>query len=369
LQEVPVVPERQWPGYIPDSGQFTLAEIGRNDLRLDQSNQFKVSLKLRSIPDFAFAAYPARIALRLSVDPAFITRNSQLEVSLNGKPQRRWGLKGNPNGSPVTADIQVPGSMFRAENNLSVAITPIEDRSAAAVLLASSRLQLQHDISVTLPDLGLLRHGLYPLSIRGDLSETVLLMPRNISAAAYSMALAAAAEFGRVAPGPNLFPRLKRLADLSADDKASSHFVYLRSAPGDETAESITNTWPMPTGGIASGQMVQEIISPWNSRRVVLLVDASGHSSPAEFVRSVLGEGRLDRLSGDVVYLNRGELLAYSVSSKKVLATTFYTRRLQAWLGGAWYRVPIVAGLLSLLLYFLSLTGIRYYRRQTHLNP
>lgn len=348
----------QWPGFIPPGGSFTLRDLRYNDFPIGPGNFFVASIPLRASPDFRFTGYPMEMVLYLKAASALGSGRGRIVVMLNGQSLGSWAINEVLAGTEGTLKIQFPGERLATNNLLQVVVEG--EPAPALMLLASSRFAFPQDFSVTLPDLSLLQHALYPLSIKADLSDTILLVPSTATAESFAMTIAVAAQLGRLAPGTTLAPRVRKMEEVTSGERTSSHFVFLRSSAQDETPDVLFRGWP--ANAASSRPSLQEVVSPWNQKRVILLIDASREKSPETLIERVFQPEVLTKLAGDTVVLNRGQIRWQRMSPVVYHREIAWINHVQAWLGATWYGIPLIVITVSVMMAAGWRLGLHHYR-------
>jgi hypothetical protein len=80
---------RHWPGFIPATDRFSLADLGFRSLRFASTDDFSLSVPLNSAPDVVFLRYGPEVVLSVQCEPAVYEANPELVLELNGTTIRR----------------------------------------------------------------------------------------------------------------------------------------------------------------------------------------------------------------------------------------------------------------------------------------
>ncbi|MGH7306650.1 MAG: cellulose biosynthesis cyclic di-GMP-binding regulatory protein BcsB, partial [Candidatus Rokuibacteriota bacterium] len=221
-----------------------------------------------------------------------------------------------------------------------------------------------------LPDLGLLQFELYPLGLRGDLSDVVVVVPDEPGEEILPALLELAVAFARLAPAPHLAFRVRRLAELTRDELAESHLMILAPERRRDPLAQLLPGW-MPPGRRASVDghaIVRELASPWNPQKYVVIIGAA----PGRLQRAVsvaLSEPGLSQLRGDVAYLSDGRLETLTLGPRRRVGERSYLIFVEAWLRAHWLALPIILITVSALLFVGVRLGLRRYRRDAEWIP
>jgi hypothetical protein len=204
-----------------------------------------------------------------------------------------------------------------------------------------------------------LRAGLFPLGLRSDLSDTVILLPDKGGEEAIPALLDLATRLGRLQPADRLLFKVCRTSELRADEKSSSNLISLEV--GD---------LPRSSAARGANAVLQESISPWNSQKYVLKLVATSPSGLRSAVRTLFGDGTLNELRGDTAYVYPDRLAYFTVNPSQTIEEYSYLTHLQLWLKENWIALPVILALVSGLLFIaLRLILIQYKNHKDVLAP
>jgi hypothetical protein len=206
------MPERdQVPRPAPPSLTFSLADLGIADqtVRGTYANAVTIALSLEADSQF----YPDSASLRLDyaygaqLDP----EQSSLEVLLNGVTLRSVALDKAGGDPDAHLDLTLRHSLMSPSSEVTVLFHLVSadsrtcilqrNRQLWATVFETSRFEIDRIHIAELPDLSLLRHGLWPLGPALDRDGVAILLPDNPSWDNASAAFLAAVALGRVSSG------------------------------------------------------------------------------------------------------------------------------------------------------------------------
>jgi len=365
---------RDWPGFLPPRSFFSLADLGLDDLELTPRSDEPLLVALNTAPDARFLDYGNRMTLKFRVNHEAYVGSARLIVQVNdvtvAEPFARE-IFGRAVGSvPVT----IPTRLLKPRNILRIAWKGAPESAAqnrvVAWLLSSSEFYLPRYHETDLPDLGLLQFQLYPLGLRGDLSDVVVVVPDDPSEEVLPALLELAVAFARLAPAPHLAFRVRRLAELTRAELAEFHLVILAPERRRDPLAQLLPDWRPPARKTSvDGQpIVRALASPWSPQKYVLVIGAA----PGRLQRAVsiaFSEPGLSQLRGDVTYLGDTRLEAFTLGPRRRVTEYSYLIFIEAWLRAHWLALPIILITVSALLFVGVRLGLRRYRRRAEWAP
>ncbi len=222
---------REWEGFLPATGHFTLGQMGFEELKLDSQNNFSLSVPLRSTPDAQFLAYGHQMTLRFRFKSDVSLEKAKLDVALNGSNLGRFAASEFAAGSRPSIQLKIPASLLRRQNILTLRLDGMEgspSENAAAWLLPTSEFDLPRDYRSDLPDLQLLQDGLFPFGLKSDLSDTIVVVPDDSSGEVTAGLFQLAGLLGRLLPSDRFAFRVNREADFNMESARSAHVIRFR---------------------------------------------------------------------------------------------------------------------------------------------
>ncbi|HKC12228.1 MAG TPA: cellulose biosynthesis cyclic di-GMP-binding regulatory protein BcsB, partial [Vicinamibacteria bacterium] len=246
-----------------------------------------------------------------------------------------------------------PSERLRLDNVLTVAWDGRSGASGPFVMLQpESELYFPREFGATLPDLALLRSSFYPLSLQGDLSDCVVLMPQDGGEDGFASLCELAALLGRLSPGDHLSFTVARAVEPQPR-RPNANLILLETARGGVTALlPLPDTRALPRRE-ALGRLpwIEARVAPWNPDKNVLRVRAASPALLRAAVRSLARPGFLERLSGDTAFLAAEGPLCFRLGPPRTFAEVSYLTRLEAWLRDNWLALPAILAVGSGLLF------------------
>jgi hypothetical protein len=358
-QDVQIVfqPRRQWRGFLPSDDHFTLAQMGLRELKFDSQNNFSLSVPIRATPDVEFLEYGHQTTLRFRFDADAGIEHTALNVDWNGSSLGRFDSNDFSAGSIVSVHLKIPGHLLRQQNVLKLTwhgLSGTQGRDTAAWLLPSSEFDLPRDYKSDLPDLGLLRSGLFPFSSRADLSDTIIVLPEDVASETTAALFEFAGLLGRLVPGDRFAFRVKRANEVDAQTRDSSNIIAFRidESPKDSRAKKALAT-------------VQESVS--NADRSRLNITSSSPAGLRAAIGTIFSEAVLNRLNGDTAYIYAEGPSSFKTTPVRQVSEYSYSTHLQAWLRENWIALPLILTMVSCLLFVgVRLALVQYKNRNLH---
>ncbi len=301
IQEASTPGVHQWPGYLPEQNSFKLQEIKQvngeatSDVTVRGSGAPAIDIDFHALPDDRFLRGSA-MNLVYSYGPQMNPRTSAIEVLMDGVFIGGARLDSQSGESHKKLRVDLPANLIKPDSKLQVffRMNPKEpfdkqncisppDQQLTGTVHTDTSFDLKRETSVELPDLNLLKFG-YPFAAPQDLSATAIVVPQNPSDTDILTLLAFSERLGRLSRAdtikldvytPNSLPDAVRknnnLVGIGERDKFPFPEVFnqpngfnLSSAFLRVSDKNEVQT-PQDTQG-----MIKEIMSPWNSNRVVL---------------------------------------------------------------------------------------------------
>lgn len=364
----PSAKAREWPGFVPPRSSFTLADLDLGDLKITGERDSSLVVPLNATPDTHFFGYGTRMELKFKLNPEVYVGDARLLVQVNGVALADYVVKEEFRRSVGSVPVTIPAGVLKSRNVLSVTWkgpSPGATQGVVAWLLSSSEFYLPRYYETELPELGLLQFQLYPFSLKGDLSDVIVVPTGDFSEEAFSALLELSVAFARLAPARHLAFRVRRLSDLTAADRAQSHLVFLNPEDRRDPLTTLLPNWkPRPPMESFKGRpTIREMLSPWNSQRYLLIINAPSKRLLHQTVRDVFSESTLDRLGGDFAYLGGRQPDAFVVGPRHRMLDYSYQTFIAAWLRTHWLALPIILIAVSGLLFVGVRLALRHYSR------
>jgi hypothetical protein len=361
-QDVSIAPlsRREWKGFMPPDNHFTLAQMGFKELRFDSQNGFSLSLPMLATPDAQFLEYGHQMTLAFRFNSGVSIENTKLEVDLNGSMLGQMDAAEFPPGSRMSIRLKIPAHLLRQQNVLKMTWRGLDgtaDTESAAWLLPMSEFDLPRDYRSNLPDLRLLRFGLFPFGLRPDLSDAVIVLPPDSNDSS-GEAAAALFEFagllGRLVPAHRFAFGVKYQEELNPEVRNSSHIIAFR-----------IGELPKGTQSRRAVAAIQESVSPWNAERYLLSITSSSPAALRAAMKTVFSDATFKQLRDDTAYIYFDGVSTFKTASVQEIHQYSYFTHLQAWLRENWIALPVILTIVSCLLFAgLRLILVQYKSRK-----
>ncbi len=338
---------RAWQGFLPARASFQLHDLGEKNVPIAYPDGALISLD--ATPDAVFLPYAHQVILKLSLAAAYRDPKAEIAVQLNGEEIARFAVGERFRSGAASLPVSIPARLLRGSNLLKISWRGPAPAAAAdgtaGWVLGGSEFYLPRDYQAQLPDLSLLKSSFYPFSLRGDFSDVLLIVPARSDASTVAALLDVARAMARVAPSDPLAFRVKRGDDITQEDLSRNHLIVLDPGPPNRLpAELAQALRPLPAR-VALGRnlrLVREVISPWNSQRYVLLLEAESPAGLSDLAETAFSAERMAGLSGDTAVLEPAGARCFALGPQQSLREVSYNLALQAWLRVHWTALPLV---------------------------
>jgi cellulose synthase subunit len=347
---------RQWRGFVPPRNSFTLADLDLEDLAVTPERGFSLAVPLDATPDTRFFGYGHRMVLRLKLNPDLFVGDARLLVQVNDVTLADEAVKDRFRRSTGSLSLTIPPHILRPRSVLRLTwsgATYGATQGAVAWLLSTSEFYLPRYYETELPELGLLQSQLYPFSLKGDLSDVIVVLTGDPNDEVFSALIALSVGLARSAPDHPLTFRVRRLSDLSQTDRAESHLLFLNLEDRRDPLSAILPGWKPrpPAESFKSRPVIREMTSPWNRERYVLVISAPSGGQLPQAVGDLFLDANLGQLRGDVAYLGAGRPESFVVGPRHRILEYSYQTLIEAWLRTYWLAVPLILITVSGLLF------------------
>jgi cellulose synthase operon protein B len=320
IKETTTPGTRQWPRYLPEASSFKLSDLKTSvnneafkDVTVRGAGAPAVDIDFRALPDDRFTR-GSSMNLVYSYGPQLNPRTSVVQVFLDGNFIGGARLANESGESNKSLKVDLPANLVKPDSKLQVFFRMnareafdrqkcifAPDQQLTGTVHADTTFDLKRETSVQLPDLNLLKFG-YPFAAPQDLSRTAIVLPQNPSPTDMLTLLEFTERLGRLSKADSVkldvytqdnIPETVRKEDnlvaigtrdkFPLPDALKAPGFNLGQQFGRSSAQASVVT-PQDTQG-----MIKQVISPWNSERVVLALTAQTETG-LERVRQVLNQ-------------------------------------------------------------------------------
>lgn len=360
---------REWGGFPPPRARFSLSDMGLSPAPLTINSHAPLRIAIPALPDTRFLSHGHRIRLSLRRLPALLEQpEGGLEVSWNGLMLRRVSAAELPRQPEFTLEMALPVEALRRDNVLALAWKGASGAFTPLTLLPDgTQLYWPREYEARLPDLALLRSSLYPLSLRSDLSDVILVVPDTITEEIFELVCELSAWLGRTLPTDRIGLRVRQASTLTRGERSSSHLILLRTSRG---ADPFASALPDPRkagrdGSVTALPILQEAVSPWNEEKFVLSYRAASGSALLRGFRTLIQPRVLAQLKGDTAFVSSQGVACYTLGGRRVVREVSYFTRAEAYLLTHWLALPFIVALASVLLFVGVRLALEYRRGGT----
>jgi hypothetical protein len=216
------------------------------------------------------------------------------------------------------------------------------------MLQPESELSLPREFVAQVPDLALLRWSFYPISLRADLADTIVVPPVGAGEDGLAALCELSAILGQRLPADRLAFTVVPMAELGRQ-RAAVNLVLLETTQSPAMPElRLPDTRRLPGGeALQRLPLLEARVSPWNEQKHVLRLRAASPGLLRAAVRSLSRPAFLERLSGDTAFLAAEGPQCFKLATQRTLAEVSYLTRLDAWLRDNWIALPAILALVS----------------------
>lgn len=294
-------PYRAWDGFILKSGDdFAGLDLPTQTTR--GITALPIFYKLKMMPDLFL---PGKTMVKLHTKYSYASQldssQSKLEVLLNGKAIKSIPLDDKAGKSLSDLIVDIPAEEFHTYNDLEYRfhLYPekydmcrfVTDVHIWGTVHNTSYVEIPGEIKAPLPDVGLINDGGYPFTAYQDMSKTALVLPDSVSNTDLDVMLQLLTRLGRDSLShKGIELTTHHAASLPDDVKKDRNLIIIGQRDRnklfndvkDKASLLVDGTWntlqeeqktKVAQLNYTPGQgIVEELLSPWNSGRVALLV-------------------------------------------------------------------------------------------------
>jgi len=358
---------REWHGFIPPRSFFTLADLGLHNLKITSQRNDPLVVPLDATPDARFLGYGSRMVLKLRLNPDLYVGDARLLVQVNDVTLADTGIREKFGRSIGSLPVAIPSELLKPRNVLRIVWKGPADgvtQRGVAWLLPASEFYLPRYYEAELPDLGLLQSHLYPFSLKGDLSDVLVVVPDDLNEEMFSALVELSLGLARLAPAEYLAFRVRRLTDLSRANLSEFHLVFLNLEGRRDRLTALLPNWKATPRVESSGgrPTIREMASPWNLKRYILVISARSGRQLHQAVSAALSESNLAQLRGDFAYLGTNRPESFVLGPRRKTADYSHQVFIEAWLRAHWLALPVILITVSGLLSVGVRLGLHRYR-------
>ncbi|MFN7143146.1 MAG: cellulose biosynthesis cyclic di-GMP-binding regulatory protein BcsB, partial [Myxococcota bacterium] len=323
---------RRDPKPAPAAAEFSFAALGLQDQTVRGFYTPAVRVPITLEGDAALRPGDATALVRYGYAGGLDPRLSAMEIRLDGVAVKSVSLDEPTGETGATVRVPLPDALMTPSSVLEVAFTLFpkdyhaclytSDQTLWATVYADSTLSLPRDGVADLPDLGRLRHGLWPFTLDPTDGGVVAALPDRPGAADLGAGFLMAAALGRWSHVEEPSFELRTANGLDFDGIVDKHVIVLSSGGAHGLYDSLARTQALAlTRGPArevreagqramavtvpdSDAVVAEVLHPKNPDRAVLVLSGAKSLSLTELVERVADPKGLADLDGDVALLD-----------------------------------------------------------------
>ncbi len=308
VPDAPPPPPMRRPLPFGDRARVTLADLGQGDFTATGLYAAPLTVPIELEGDVLARPDGAEVEIRYAYGAGLDPALSTLEVRFGGIGLASVRLDRPEGEAEARVTVKVPARLVSPQNRMEIAfhLIPTEWDSCVATpaghlwgtVFADSNVAIERDHGADLPDLGLLRHRLFPFGGEGDVPVAIELGERA-DPADVAAALQMVANLGARSVAAD--PRVSILAGRSSRDGGARILLVRDDLPHPGWLALGGRSGGPRRGGVASVEAIQ----PADGHGVLVLTAPDG--AALRTLVSQLGHDRvLGRLGGSRVVVGEG---------------------------------------------------------------
>jgi len=389
----PKLPEKTKSTHIPiDRDTFTLEDIKYEDTTVRGFFAPAVTIDILMEPDAHPAIGKQKFKLVYSYGAQLQAQLSSLEIILNGVSIDSKNLNVPEGESHAELLIDLPVDLLQPHNTLQVKffLFPdnyficgrVSDRHLWATVHKESELTMPRNYYVYLPDLKLMRYEWYPYTVYQDLGNTTFVLGDSASEADYAALLILAAQLGRITESEGIYVKAYQLSKLPEEVKSSDHLIVVDSSAHSALSRKLVGdtrlfynddnkrvmmtleNGEMKTVEWKSGGLIEQIVSPFNPEKTVLLVRGQDAKQLELAVVALSDNTKLTQLENNLAFSYDTDEVKSAQTVKPALIGELPTaEETQTWIYlNFWRTALLIIGFVILL--YVAIMAIQYTRRR-----
>ncbi|NJN31229.1 MAG: cellulose biosynthesis cyclic di-GMP-binding regulatory protein BcsB [Synechococcales cyanobacterium RM1_1_8] len=394
---IPAPEPRAWPHHLPQEDSFILADLATadgtpfQDVTVRSISAPPIEIDFRALPDDHFLRGNA-LKLNYSYADGLNPRKSTVEVAIDDVTIAGQRLSGR-GGRNESFNVSLPENLIKPDSKLRVSfqLSPKDgeacgianDANLWATLHRDSSFKLSREISVDLPDLALTQVG-FPYAAPQDLSATSFVTAANPTENTIRTLLETSERLGRLSRSDADQVNAYLADNLPQEERDGDNLILIGSRDNFPLVEELKQKSTAGNRLVIDGQslkgkdgtviqsfpegrgIIQQIISPWNSERVVLALTGQADSDLALVEQMFEYDTWFLQLEGDTVLVSRNDETVSSLDPNayelKILQAN-KVRRLEnvgplskasRFLQERWLMLPVAVLTLCLMMYGIS---------------
>lgn len=291
------------------SVDLTFEELEYDTFQLLDSGSEQIDLYLpRHFVPYNDGSY---LDLAISYAPPETDTLTIINVTLNSTPLAATALS-QENSVQTNLRFSLQNTPLNAgRNELDISLDTgaecnAEKAQAAVVVYDSSLFHLEYSLAPHVPDLALYPVPFFERSF--EYEPIYFVLPQNIAATDLSAAATVAAGLGKLADGA--FPDHLQLASvldtqISLDIRNNYHLIVVGKKGANRFLERLDLPLPLDDPSLSDEQgVIQELVSPWNPRRMILVVTGGSDEALTKASQALNREAHLLDMQGAVAIVD-----------------------------------------------------------------
>ncbi len=389
----PPAKPRDWPGFVPDRTDFTLQDLGFTGETVRGYYSAPILIDVKMQPDAKPIEFRQRLNIHYAYSAELMMGMSTIEVKINEHSVHSAPLD-KPEGSDSEwLSIEIPFDLYGAFNRLEVnfhmvpkrfkACEPVSDWHLWGTVFPDSHFSLPKDYWLEVPNLAAVSRWGFPFSIRADFSESAVILPdpHNRDAQAGLLRLFALMTTG--IKDQNTRTEVFYQDQVPEEILRSRHLIVIVPQEDGSVGTSLRGRSLTLAGGARlqlkageqerlrgvvhdGGLIIEELTSPWNTQRVVLILQQSKEKQLASLPAKALAPDAFDKLRvrGTVAVVSEPDNVnTIDLGSTSLLGYIPFWRRLR-YLFSIYWQLFLVLAAFGVFLLFTAMRRLLARRRR-----
>jgi hypothetical protein len=372
-------PSKRDPLPVPETSEFTLADLGIQDRTIRGFYAAPLRIPLKMGGDSRVRIDGARLFINYGYAAHLDTRLSSLEVRLNGVTLRSVPLNDEEGEQMAELEVELPHELMEPTSEIEVVFhlfpdefapcSYIGDRHIWGTIFESSRFELDRDHYAMVPDLSLLRHDLWPLAAGADDGSLVVVTSDKPDLTEVTAAFQFVADIGRVSTSDSADINLLASYAGLLEEHSESHVVVLKGDDSHSTFKSLRSGKHITAIPGLLSQLsradqklfaaevgtpygsIEQTLHPNNDQRTIMVFQGPDDNSLLSTLGLLRDPSRLLRLSGNAAVISEaGHVRSLDIADQVQIGTIPLLSRIQTFLRSSWPILGLGVVLAAILL-------------------
>lgn len=381
----PVLGKRTNKTHIPEEQEFTIEDLGFEDITVRGFYSASVVIDLIMEPDTHPVPGEQKFKLLFTYSSQLQNRLSSVEIILNKVSIATKDLSDVEGRVRVMLEVDLPAKLLTPKNKVAIKfhLYPdsyfycgrTSDRHLWATVHKESLFIMPRDYYTHLPDLSFIGYEWFPYTLYQDLQDTSIVIRDNPDESDIKSLLSIATELGKFTDSEGILLKAFTLSSLPDDVKAANHLIVLDPTPKNEVVTKLTsNSTLIYSGGskrlletmeekelktveFKTAGVVEQVNSPFNPEKTLLLIRGRNKASMDLALDAVSDPAKVAKLENNLAFSFDNDEVKTILSTEKKLIGKIPTRKeAQTWVYlNFWVVALIIIAVFILIYIFVAL--------------